>query len=115
MVAFALPHIVQHLAYAGQERNERGNLIDVWADPVGVPSFWHTGPTHEPQIAGHERVRVDAKVYVSASLPVGPRDKFILPGVDGDFEVEGEPENYEHGPFGFTPGVVVVNLRKVTG
>lgn len=113
-MSFPLPHTVQHLAYAGTARNSRGNTVDVWASPVDVAAFWHTGPTHEPQIAGHERVRVDAKVYVASSVTVSSKDKFVLPG-RGEFEVEGEPEDYDHGPFGFTPGVVVVNLRRVTG
>ena len=28
--------------------------------------------------------------------------------------VEGEPEDYNHGPFAYVPGLIVVNLRKVT-
>ena len=114
-MTFPLAQTVQHLAYAGQVRDSRGNLVDAWADPVDVAAFWHTGPTYEPQIAGHERVRVDAKVYVAASTQVTPQDKFVLLGVNGEFEVEGEPEDYNHGPFAYVPGLIVVNLRKVTG
>lgn len=113
-MTFPLPHTVQHLAYSGEGRNSRGNVVDVWADPVDVPAFWHTGPTHEPQIAGHERVRVDAKVYVDRDLSVSAKDKFVLPRW-GEFEVEGEPEDYNSGPFGWAPGLVALNLRKVTG
>ena len=115
MIAPPLTQTVQHLHYAGQERDSRGNVVDTWADPVELPAFFHTGPTHEPQIALHDRVRVDGTVYVSTSVEIDARDKFILPGHDGEFAVEGEVEDYNHGPFGWVPGLWVINVKKVTG
>ena len=41
-------------------------------------------------------------------------DAVKLPGRDDVLEVIGEPENYEHGPFGWSPGIEVVNLGGVS-
>ena len=78
-VTFPLAQTVQHLAYAGQVRDSRGNVIDAWADPVDVAVYgWHTSATHEPQIAGHDRVLVDAQVLAPQSWRPSPRDKVTL-------------------------------------
>ena len=114
MTFLPLRHTVQHLPYAGKERNSRGNTVDVWGDPVDVAVYgWHTGETIEPQIAGHERVRHDARILAPPSFRPGPKDKVILP-VLGEFEVEGETEDFNHGPFGWEPGNAI-GLRKVYG
>ena len=113
-MSFPLAQVVSHLAYVGQVRNDRGNLVDAWADPVEVPVYgWHTSATHEPQIAGHDRVLVDAQVLAPQSWRPSPRDKVTLPGF-GEYQVIGETEDFNHGPFGWEPGNRV-NLRKVTG
>ena len=113
-VTFPLAQTVQHLAYAGQVRDSRGNVIDAWADPVDVAVYgWHTSATHEPQIAGHDRVLVDAQVLAPQSWRPSPRDKVTLPGF-GEYQVIGETEDFNHGPFGWEPGNRV-NLRKVAG
>ena len=113
-VTFPLAQTVQHLAYAGEVRDSRGNVIDAWADPVDVAVYgWHTSATHEPQIAGHDRVLVDAQVLAPSSWRPSPRDKVTLPGF-GEYQVIGETEDFNHGPFGWEPGNRV-NLRKVTG
>lgn len=111
---FPLAQTIGHKAYAGQERNSRGNTVDVWADPVDVKVYgWYISSTHEPQIAGHERVLVDAQVLAPPEFVPSPKDRVVLPG-RGEFEVTGETEDYNHGPFRWRPGNVV-NLRKVTG
>lgn len=114
-VTFPLAQVVQHLAYAGEVRDSRGNVVDSWADPVLVAVYgWHISTTHEPQIAGHDRVLVDAQVLAPESFVASPRDKVLLPGRPGEYEVIGETEDFNHGPFGWRPGNRV-NLRKVTG
>lgn len=109
-----LAQVVQHLPYEGKVKNDRGNVVDAWGDPVDVAVHgWHTSATHEPQIAGHDRVLVDAQVLAPSSWRPGPKDKVVLPGF-GEYRVEGETEDFNHGPFGWEPGNRV-NLRKVTG
>lgn len=102
------------LRYTGEQRNSRGNVVDTWAEPVPVRSNWYVSSSHEPQIAGHERVLVDAQWFVPQGTEVGTQDKVRLPGYAGDFEVIGEVESYNDGPFS-SGWPLVVNLRRVTG
>lgn len=106
---------IQYAAYDGTQKDSRGNIIDSWATPVEVAVHsWHISGTHEPQIAGHDRVLVDAQVFGPVSWVPSPKDKVVLPGRPGEYQVIGEVEDYNHGPF--TDGwPLVVNLRKVTG
>jgi len=73
---------------------------------------WSTPTSTEPKLAGHDRVIVDVELLVPPGFPAGPHDLIDLP--DGQYEVLGQPEDYNNGPFGFTPGLVV-NLRRTTG
>lgn len=70
---------------------------------------WAVPRTAEPKLAGHSRRTVEVELFA----PVGmfrPQDAVVLPERDDVLEVIGEPENYEHDPFGWTPGLEVVNL-----
>lgn len=70
---------------------------------------WAVPRSAEPKLAGHDRRTVQVELYA----PVGmfrPQDAVELPERDGTLEVIGEPENYEHNPFGWAPGLEVVNL-----
>lgn len=113
MSTYPLAQTIRHSAFDGTTRDSRGNVIDSWADPVDVRCFWHTSNSHEPQIAGHDRVLVDASVYVPMDMEIGTKDRFELPGL-GEFEVVGIPDDFNHGPW-WVPGLLVVNLRRITG
>lgn len=70
---------------------------------------WAVPSAAEPKLAGHDRRTVQVELFA----PVGafrPQDAVVLPERDDVLEVIGEPENYEHNPFGWTPGLEVVNL-----
>ena len=113
-MTFPLAQAIDHLAYRGQERNSRGNLVDVWADPVPVRVYgWYIASAEEPQVAGHERVRVDAVVLAPEEFRPGPQDRVVLPAY-GEYEVVAQAEDYNHGPFGWRPGNSI-SLRQVTG
>lgn len=74
---------------------------------------WAVPRTAEPKIAGHARRTVEVELFA----PVGmfrPQDAVVLPERDDVLEVIGEPENYEHNPFGWAPGLEVVNLGGTT-
>lgn len=91
--------------------NDLGNdvIVDVEDEvPVKVAG-WATPQAAEPKLAGHDR----RTVVVELLAPTGefrPEDAVRIPGRDDLLEVVGEPENYDHGPFGFAPGIEVVNL-----
>lgn len=112
---FPLPHQVLRVRRVRrQEVDELGN--DVWVDeesstPVQVAG-WATPSADEPKLAGHDRQTVTVELYA----PVGsfrPEDAVKLPEREDTLEVIGEPENYSHGPFGWDPGLEVVNLGGV--
>lgn len=112
-MSFPLAQTVHHRPYTGQSRNSRGNVVDTWADPVDVDVYgWWIPNTHEPQIAGHERVRIDAQILAPPEFAPGSKDLIVLPV--GEFEVEGGVQDYNHGPFDWQPGNVI-NLRRTTG
>lgn len=95
-----------------------GGTEDTYTPPVGETGVtqkvygWSAPRSEEPKVAGHDRVVVDVELLAPPGFQVGAHDLVDLP--DGVYEVVGQPEDYNHGPFGFTPGLVV-NLRKVEG
>lgn len=73
---------------------------------------WSAPLSTEPKLAGHDRVVVDVELLMPPTVPIHAHDLVDLP--DGQYEVVGEPEDYNNGPFNFAPGLVA-NLRKVSG
>ena len=108
-MALPTPWTVQHLAYAGTVEDSRGNEIPAFAAPVARKVYgWAAPQSSEPKVAGVESVVVTLEVF-APTFPVSDRDRMV---VDGDvFEVVGDPEDFNHGPFGFAPGMVV-NLTR---
>lgn len=108
--------VIGHRVFGAGEEDAHGNVEKGWADPVDVlVHAWHTGQSEEPQVEGHERVRVDGQVIAPSTWMPDPRDRVTLPGVPGEFLIIGVPEDYDHGPFGWSPGVRMVNIQKVSG
>lgn len=86
--------------------------VDGHADPVDKPVFgW--GPPAPDDILRAEQTGTEAHLDVYCRVPFAKhRDKLIINGVEWD--VEGDPDDYRHGPFGFTPGVRV-RCKRVVG
>lgn len=95
-----------------------GDPTEVWSDPVEHPVYGWAPPSAggsdhgEPKLAGHNRVIVDRELLVPPGFPATPHNRVVFP--DGEFEVLGYPEDYNSGPFGYMPGLVV-NCRRVEG
>lgn len=110
--SFPLPHSVTCIRRTRRlEQDALGN--DVWVDgetPEKVPvAGWSVPASDEPKLAGHDR----RTVTIELLAPVGvfrPEDAVTLPDRADTLEVIGEPENFSHGPFGWDPGLEVVNL-----
>lgn len=116
MSAFLPPPAVPigHRQFLRGALDAHGNPTKAWADAVTVLVHgWHTGQSEEPQISGHERLRVDGQVVAPETWRPDPRDKVVIPGV-GEFYIIGLPEDHNHGPFGFRPGLMI-NIQRVTG
>ena len=73
----------------------------VWWTPTS-----HETP-HEP--AGGDRVQADLLLALASEIAVDHRDRFEIDGQP--FEVQGIPQDYDHGPFGVSPGRRVVQLK----
>lgn len=111
LLRFEVEHVRRERKHEVDELNN-----DVWVDvevsaPVKVAG-WSSPSSDEPKIAGHDRLTVDVELLA----PVGvfsARDAVRLPDRDDLMEVVGEPENYSFNPFGWDPGLEVVNLSEV--
>lgn len=73
---------------------------------------WSTPKSDEPKLAGHDRIIVDLELLIPPDMTLGPYDLVDVDGVQ--YEVIGEPEDYNHGFHAWQPGRVA-NLRKVSG
>ncbi|WP_246818377.1 hypothetical protein [Corynebacterium sp. HMSC055A01] len=94
--------------------DELGNDVveDVEAAEPVLVAGWAVPQSDEPKLAGHERRTVKIEMYApTGAFLVG--DAVRLPERGDVLEVVGEPENYEHNPFGWSPGLEVVNLAGI--
>src|SRR5690606_40801396 len=76
-----------------------GSPVYGHGEPFDWPVFsWAVSATDEPKVVGRDRTVVDVEVF-APTAPVDHRDLVALP--DGDYQVEGLPEDYTHSPHGF--------------
>lgn len=113
MAEFPLLFSVGHRRYDSTATDAHGNDIDFWFPEVPKPVYgWGAPQSDEPKLAGHDREVVEVELLVPPGFECSHRDLMVLDGVE--FEVIGDPEMFDHSPFGWNPGGVV-NLRKVNG
>ncbi|TVU83410.1 hypothetical protein FQN05_07370 [Corynebacterium aurimucosum] len=91
-------------------RNKLGNAITEETTSQVRVAGWAQPSSDEPKQAGHERLTVDLEIYAPPET-FSDGDAVDIPGY-GTLEVIGHPENYSHSPFGWDPGLVVVNTRR---
>lgn len=108
---FPLPHTCQHEVYQEGVLDAHRNPLKSWRAPTPRNCVWWTPEASETLHApiGGDRVRVDLVLVLDESVSVDHRDKFTVEG--RQFEVIGLPQDYNHGPFGVSPGRLVVELR----
>lgn len=111
---FPTPYTVQTSEFTKSGTDSHGNPVETWADPIEQRVYgWAAPNSVQPKYLGQERTLVDVELYTPAGFTAGPRDRITLP--DGKtFEAIGYPEDYTHGPFNWSPGLVV-NLLRVEG
>ena len=110
---FPLLFTVGVRAFLPGAEDAHGNPIEDWAPATPHKVYgWSVPSSTEPKLAGHDRVIVDVELLAPEGFPASPRDKVVLDGVE--FQVLGYAEDFNHGPFGFRPGLVV-NLQRVEG
>ena len=91
------------------ETDALGNDTVTEARDIVRVAGWAVPRASEPKLAGHARRTVEVELFAPTGL-FRPQDAVELPERDDVLEVIGEPENYEHNPFGWAPGLEVVNL-----
>lgn len=114
MSAFPLRHTVQLVVWSAGVEDAHGNAADVYADPVDhkVYGWGPAGAPAEPAASGRNPVLWDLDVYAPPEFPARAHDRMIVGGVL--YDVEGHPEDFTTGPFGFFPGMRV-SLKRVEG
>lgn len=96
-----------------QTGEDYGTPVYGWGQPEPVQVYGWAAPTStEPKLAGHDRLVVDVEVF-APEASVHHLDRVVLP--DGEYTVEGRPEDYTHSPFPGGEGGYVWNLRRVEG
>lgn len=109
---FDLALTVQHARFIPGAIDAHGDEVEAWGEAVDV-DVYGLDPT-----AADAAVRVERSGYeVTASLlaPTGftaHKDKIWVHGKE--YLAVGEPRDYQLGPFGFNPGVVI-DLHRVEG
>lgn len=112
-MTFPTPHTVGHEVFTGASRDGMGNDIETWAQTVDVKVIAYQ-PSMVESLNGHtSRVVADVDMATPPTLAVSVRDRFILPGEPGKFEVMAI-DDANHGFQGWKPGSVI-KLKRVTG
>lgn len=112
MGTFPTPHSVTIITRTEGEPDAYGNPTVTTTETPWEVYGW--GPGGSSELTGWSaQVTADLAVY-------GPQPPTAITStssirVDGvEHEVEGVPQDFDHGPFGYTPGVVV-SLSRVSG
>lgn len=108
-----LPFTVQHQAYRAGVKDANGNPKPDWAPPVARACFWWDPDSAEPLQGptGGATVVVDRVLVLDVAVVVDHRDRFFWG--DQRYDAIGLPKDFNHGPFGYAPNRLVVQLRGV--
>lgn len=117
-MTFPLRVSVEVHEYSAGDSDGYGGTTDTFTPPLDEAGTEakvfaiYIGTTTEPKVVGHDRVTVDGAM-------IGPPDLVSAHGIVdhdtlGRFEIVGDAEDYNHNPW-YQPGLVVYNLRRVTG
>lgn len=93
-------------------KDAHGNPVESWGPPEPHMVYGWAVPSADEVIREAQTgVKRDLDIYADEPL-TGHRDKVTVSG--SEFMAQGDPRDFNHGPFGFTPGYVIV-LEKVDG
>lgn len=92
-----------------------GNDATVWGEEyIPLPIYAIAPRTSTEPVPGRDEVITGLTIYAPKPANfIGPGDRIII-GSEGEWEVDGEVGDYNRGPFGYAPGVVI-HLRKAEG
>ena len=114
-MSFPLPFTASHLAHSAGATDDFGNAADSWAAGVDVACFWWSPEVAEPALPGHSRIVVDLVIVLDSAdaATVKSRDRFVIDSLT--FEVDGQAQDFDHGPFGWAPNRRPISLKRVEG
>lgn len=100
------PWTVTHRRWETTGADAQGNDTGTWTDSPAPAYGWEVVSSVEEHDGHAARASTRIRLY-APSFPVSDRDVIILPGDDREWLVDGEPQDWCHGPFGWRPGIVV--------
>lgn len=74
---------------------------------------WYV-PSSDETIAGRNERRTVEIVLIGRSGDFKPEDVVNIEGYPERLKVDGFPRNYDHNPFGWSPGFEIVDLKRTT-
>lgn len=111
------PHTVEVWREGAPVEDRFGNLVPgpgVW-EPVKVAG-WSRKRVSEGDEDSVLRTVDALEVHFPAGEEPAPSEKIRIPARPSEeWEVDGNADDWNHGPFGFAPGLVKVHCRKVEG
>ena len=105
--------VTVHPFSSGPELDAHNNPTEGFGDDRTEPVYgWAPAGTTEPLEVNRDSVTWDLDLMVSPTFAASARDEITANGVR--YQIVGVLEDFNHGPFGFTPGGRIA-LRKVVG
>lgn len=105
---------VSHEAVLAGAEDDWGNPVEGFADPVEVKVYgWGPPAPDDPLRDLGTGLDHDIDLYCATSF-CGHLDRVTLPNEPLALTVQGNPDDFNHGPFGFMPGYRV-KLKRVEG
>lgn len=86
-----------------------GNAVEGYAAPVQVEVYAIAPSTSAEPESGRNLVVTGYTLLAPPGTVIGPHDLVVLDGED--YKVDGDPGNWNRGPFGYTPGVSISLTR----
>lgn len=108
-----LPFTCQHEVYTPGPKDGNGNPKPGWVPAVARDCFWWDPDSTEPlqRPTGGNTVIADRVLVLDAAVTVDHRDRFTVGAKK--FVVDGLPKDFNHGPFGYAPNRLIVQLKWV--
>lgn len=106
---FRTPYRVEHLIFDGYTDGPRGEQQALYKTALRDVYGWASPTAKEAGNMNVVTLTADLQLF-APTFPVSEVDRFRVQGLT--YEVDGLPAQYDFGPFGFKPGMVV-NLKRV--
>lgn len=108
------PHALGLRKFTPGVKDERGNTIDAWGDPVTIRVHGVApGAMDEPGSAARDLSLIAWTVYAPAGHGIAARDLIVLNG--REYRINGEPRDWTMGPWDMPIAGSVIELTRAEG